>query len=188
MEKIPVKNSHPLTCLHNIDVLVFLWTMKRKRLAPMARFARCISHTADGFLYPVLALVLYRLDPSLGLPFTTALAVGFAFERPLYLILKNTLRRRRPPSALPGFKSHIIPSDQFSFPSGHTSGAFMVAVMLCLYFPLLGIPALIWATLVGAARVTLGVHFPTDIVAGATMGATLAWSATRLLAGSGWLA
>ena len=188
MNKTPAKNLHPLLRLHQLDVVIFHWTMKRRHLEAMARLARSISRSADGFAYPLLALGLYLLDPVRGAHFAAAMALAFALERPLYWVLKNTLRRRRPPSALPDFQSFIIPSDQFSFPSGHTSGAFVTAVLLCLFFPALGGPALVWAALVGASRVTLGVHFPTDIVAGAAMGATLAWSATRLLTGSGWLA
>lgn len=187
MNKTPVKNLHPLLWLHQLDVLIFHWTMKRKRLELLARLARSISRSADGFFYPFLALGLYLLDPVSGISFAAAMALAFTLERPLYWVLKNTLKRRRPPSALPGFQSFIIPSDQFSFPSGHTSGAFVTAVLLCLFFPSLGAVALVWAALVGASRVTLGVHFPTDIVAGATMGGTLAWSATQLLAGNGWL-
>jgi len=188
MNKTPAKNLHPLLRLHQLDVLIFHWTMKRKRLELIARLARCVSHSADGFFYPLLALGLYLVNPDRGAPFAASMALAFMLERPLYWVLKNTLKRRRPPSALPGFQSFIIPSDQFSFPSGHTSGAFVTAMLLCLFFPALSVPALVWAALVGASRVTLGVHFPTDIVAGATMGATLAWSATRLLTGSGWLA
>ncbi len=184
MEKTAPKNPQLLMRLHQLDVSIFHWTMRRKRLELLARLARAISHSADGFAYPVLALALYLVEPVAGAALAAAMALAFALERPTYWVLKNTLRRRRPPSALPGFQSFIIPSDQFSFPSGHTSGAFLVTVLLCLYFPALGLLALPWAVLVGMSRVTLGVHFPTDIVAGAAMGSILAWSAVQLLTGT----
>lgn len=185
MNKTPTKKVEILILLHQLDVVIFHWTMKRKRLDLMARLARTISRSADGFAYPLLALGLYLLDPINGSAFAAAMALTFSLERPLYWVLKNTLKRRRPPSALPGFQSFIVPSDQFSFPSGHTSGAFVCTVLLCLFFPAVAPIAFVWAALVGASRVTLGVHFPSDILAGATMGGILAWSAAQLLAGGG---
>ena len=64
----------------------------------------------------------------------------------------------------------IIPSDKFSFPSGHTSGAFLFSLLMstfsfeifCLLIP--------WAIGVGWARVMLGVHYPGDTLAGAILG------------------
>jgi undecaprenyl-diphosphatase len=64
----------------------------------------------------------------------------------------------------------IIPSDQFSFPSGHTSAAFVMATLIGYFFPLLILPAFAWAFLVGLSRIFLGVHYPTDILAGMAIG------------------
>ena len=180
MNKTAAKSLQVLILLHQVDVVIFYWTMKRKRLNLLARLARGISRTADGFGYPLLALGVYLLDKVQGSALTLAMALGFAAERPLYWVLKNSLKRHRPASALPGYQSFIIPSDQFSFPSGHTSGAFLTAVLLSLFYPAVTPLAIIWATLVGASRVTLGVHFPTDILAGATMGAGITWGAAHL--------
>ncbi|MCV6604885.1 MAG: phosphatase PAP2 family protein, partial [Porticoccaceae bacterium] len=83
-------------------------------------------------------------------------------------------KRDRPADALPEFKSFITPSDKFSLPSGHTSAAFLMAGILChLFNPLVWL-LYPWACLVGTSRVFLGVHFPTDILAGATMGSSIA--------------
>lgn len=183
MNKTSLKIPHSLALLHQLDVVIFYWTMKRKRLHLLARLSRALSRTADGYCYPFLAFGLYFYGTDSSIAFAAAMALGFALERPLYWVLKNGLKRDRPASALPGYQSFIIPSDQFSFPSGHTSGAFLTATLLCLYFPPVAPVALIWATLVGASRVTLGVHFPTDTLAGAAMGATLAWCAVQLLSG-----
>jgi undecaprenyl-diphosphatase len=76
--------------------------------------------------------------------------------------------------ALQNFHSIITPSDQFSFPSGHTSAAFMVATLLAYFFPALSVFLYGWATLVGCSRVMLGVHFPTDILVGAILGISVA--------------
>ena len=59
-----------------------------------------------------------------------------------------------------------------SFPSGHTSDAFSIAMIVSLFFPkaAIVIPMLLWAALVGYSRMDLGVHYPTDVLAGAILG------------------
>ncbi|MEQ1531779.1 MAG: phosphatase PAP2 family protein, partial [Methylococcales bacterium] len=99
-----------------------------------------------------------------------AMLLGFVIERPVYFILKNSLKRNRPQAALENFRSIITPSDQFSFPSGHTSAAFMMATLISYFIPALMIPLFSWAALVGFSRVILGVHFPTDTLVGVALG------------------
>lgn len=169
-----------LQTIHQFDVRAFLWCMRRKRLRLWSALSRNISRTADGYAYPVIALGLLWLAGSTGKTVFWALLIGFAIERSAYFTLKNLLKRNRPADALPEFKSLIIPADKFSLPSGHTSAAFLIAGVLCHFFvPLLWL-LYPWACLVGTSRVFLGVHFPTDILAGAAMGSgvaslTLAW-------------
>ncbi|HYE37388.1 phosphatase PAP2 family protein [Methylocaldum sp.] len=159
--------------IQTCDVNLFLWVTQRKSRRVLVRCARCISKTGDGHLYLILALALAWTRQPTESVLLTCLLLGFAIERPVYFILKNLCRRDRPQAAL-NIPSFIIPSDRFSFPSGHTSAAFLVATLLSFFHPAI-MPLLIaWAVLMGMARVVLGVHFPTDTLIGALMGTLLA--------------
>lgn len=148
--------------------------MCRKRQRQLTRLSKLISHSADGFYYvliPLLMLLVNTISAQLAF---IALATAFCIERPIYCMLKKGLKRNRPADALPDFSSFITPSDQFSFPSGHTSAAFLSATIVATLVPALFWPAYLWACLVGASRILLGVHFPTDTLAGALIGTTVA--------------
>jgi len=163
-----------LQSIHNLDIATFLWCRRRKNHERLAAASRWVSRTADGPLYVVIGLILAISDYISVIPVFLA---AFACERTLYTVTKKFFKRNRPPQAIPNFKSVIIPSDQFSFPSGHTSAAFMMTVMLAAIFPQLYWALIPWAVMVGMSRVILGVHFPTDILAGASLGTSCGMTA-----------
>lgn len=141
-----------------------------------ARVSRLISRTGDGPLYAVLAALLWWQGEAERELVRLAL-LAFAIELPLYLLLKNSLKRQRP-VGLPVF---ITPSDRYSLPSGHTAAAFLMATILATGFPLWAPLLFSWAALVGASRLLLGVHYLSDLVAGALLGGgcavlALSWS------------
>ncbi|MCB1582206.1 MAG: phosphatase PAP2 family protein [Marinicella sp.] len=138
-------------------------------LIPLAK--KC-SSTGDGWMYLLAALIACFSFDEHRL-YILSLLLGYAIERPAYYVLKNLLRRNRPFRVM-DIKNSVDPSDQFSFPSGHTSAAFMFTGLTATAFPVLFIPLIIWAVLIGCSRVILGVHYPSDILVGAVLGMTLA--------------
>jgi undecaprenyl-diphosphatase len=146
----------------------------------LALNSRFISRTADGDLYVLiggLAVLAVGVD-SVFLPHAL---LAFSVERVVYWIMKNSLKRARPAEALPDFKSHIIASDEFSFPSGHTSAAFLFVTLLTFHFGPVLVLLYPWAMAVAMSRVYLGVHFPSDTVMGAVLGSSLALTTASLV-------
>ncbi len=170
--------------LHNYDLYTFDWCLRRRHRQQMTKASRWVSRTADGHLYLLAALILFMYELY---AVCILLLTAFGIERSCYFLLKSHFRRNRPPQAIPGFQSVVQPSDQFSFPSGHTSAAFLIATLSHQLLPGSGWLLYPWATSVGASRVLLGVHFPTDTVAGALLGHSLALVSITLMETSGVL-
>ncbi len=161
-----------LTSIQQKDLRWFEQLQRNRGL--VARHSRNISRSADGPMYLSVAACSYFLERGSDYSLFWLLFVCFTIERSIYFVLKNTCRRRRPPQAIPGFRSQIVASDKFSFPSGHTSAAFMFATCCVLYFGPLAMLLFVWATMVGLSRILLGVHFPTDVLIGACLGTLIA--------------
>lgn len=142
----------------------------------LRRFFAGVSVAGDGPLYlAVLALLLVSLGQG-GVPVVVqALAVA-ACGHLLYRGLKRRTARLRPLDlAESGFTFVVPPLDRYSFPSGHTLHAVAFAAVVSGHLPVFAWLLVPFAVLVAASRVILGLHYPTDVVAGAFLGALLAW-------------
>lgn len=135
----------------------------------------------DGWLwYAMGALVMLDGGPErfrAVLAAALAVAVGIA----LFLQLKRACHRRRPCTMEPHCWATLLPPDQFSFPSGHTITAFSVAVSLSVFYPPMLIGLLFCALSVALSRILLGMHFLSDVLAGAAIGSVLGFTAASLL-------
>ncbi|WP_459844303.1 phosphatase PAP2 family protein [Halanaerocella petrolearia] len=85
-------------------------------------------------------------------------------------IIKRIVNRKRPYKILEQVKLVNAPFCQYSFPSGHTTAIFSLAVTIGFNFPDLSFISQFLATTVGISRAYLGVHYPSDIVIGAIIG------------------
>ncbi len=159
--------------LNNIiywDLLVFRFIFDRNGRTLLDRSFFLISKSADGYLYAIAAVMLLFITPQSGQLFLKAGLLSYGMKVPLYMLIKRRVRRKRPFDDLEGVNFLLAPPDEFSFPSGHTAGAFVFAIICGHLFPLSYAPLLLWASLVGFSRIYVGVHYPTDILAGALLG------------------
>lgn len=173
--------SKLLNNLHQVDLRMMLWCAKSRNHNLLIQLAKKVSRSGDGLLQILLPLGLFALNVDHSLQFLKMVVVAFLIERPLYWLLKNGLKRRRPPEAIPSFQAVITASDKFSFPSGHTAAAFLLATLALLTYGAAAWLLLPWAICVGLSRVVLGVHFPGDIMAGATLGTAIGFYSASLL-------
>ena len=140
-----------------------------------------ISRSGDGFYYPLAVLIAMLVSLPEGLALLKTGSLAFLIELPIYKLIKNTVKRNRPFAQLTGVVNLVVPSDTFSFPSGHTAGAVIMAAQLGFYFPVLIPYVMVWAIAVAFSRICLGVHYPGDILAGAAMGLLSSWAATQMI-------
>lgn len=160
--------------IHEWDVFTFHRITSHLVSSNFVRLARWVSRSADGFFYPIFPAVLIVLEVEGAQQYLHLLLAAFCLERLVYFMAKNSFRRKRPANILPGYCSQITASDEFSFPSGHTSAAFLMVTLLTICFGPWCALLYCWSVMVAASRVVLGVHFPTDTFVGAFMGSILA--------------
>lgn len=103
--------------------------------------------------------------------------VSLGVDGVLTLGIKEIVRRPRPFTTYPDIITAYENEKSMSFPSGHTSLAFATATALSLKYPKWYViaPTYLWACSVGYSRMNLGVHYPSDVLGGAILGAGSAY-------------
>lgn len=132
---------------------------------------RLVSWLGNGVFW--YALMLALLMQGMVTPVVHMIGVG-AIGTAIYSALKRGTSRPRPFKVVPAISAGAAPLDAFSFPSGHTLHAVAFTVVVTGYYPLLFVPLAAFATLVAASRVILGLHYPSDVLAGALLGIAVA--------------
>lgn len=160
-----------------VDAFEHAWCLRLNRSCHVQfvrTFFSVVSRLGDGVFWYALILLLPVFYGESGLmPALRMAIVGFA-GLALYKYLKSRLVRERPYISLAGIVAGTKALDRYSFPSGHTLHAVSFTVLATTSFPELSVLLVPFAVLVAASRVVLGLHYPTDVLAGAAIGAGLA--------------
>jgi len=130
----------------------------------------------DGWLWYAMGAVVMLAGGSERFEAIGAAVLAVSVGIGLFLGLKRTFGRKRPCALEPHCWATLLPPDQFSFPSGHTITAFAVAISLGVFYPAMVLGLLFSAASVAVSRVLLGMHFLSDVLAGALIGTALGYS------------
>jgi undecaprenyl-diphosphatase len=133
----------------------------------------------DGWLWYAMGLVvlIYGGANRFHALLATAAAVGVGIA--VFINLKRVFNRKRPCALEPHCWATLLPPDQFSFPSGHTITAFAVTSSMSAFYPGLLAGLLFCAVSVAVSRILLGMHFLSDVIAGAAIGWGIAYIAVQ---------
>jgi len=133
-----------------------------------------VSRLGDGVAWYVLMALLPVAFGTEGLLTALQMLAAGCVGLALYKTLKQTLVRERPFIGLIGIECAMPPLDRYSFPSGHTLHAVLFTTIAVAHFPELALILVPFTLLVAASRVVLGLHYPTDVLAGAALGGAIA--------------
>jgi undecaprenyl-diphosphatase len=126
------------------------------------------AHSGDSWFWAAGLIILWLLGDSFWKEWAAVQLAGIGLLAALVMGIKFRVRRQRPEGE---WGSIYRNTDPHSFPSGHAARAFLIAVVATMLGPSgLALILWVWAPLVGLARVAMGVHYVSDVIAGAVLG------------------
>ena len=160
-----------MNAIFNFDSAILLWLQNSFRNPVLNPIMIFITHLGDKGLFWIaltLLFLCFRKTRRAGVTSAISMTIGLIVVN---VILKNWLARIRPYELIEELELIIEKQHDFSFPSGHATNALACAwVMFRLLDKKVGVPALILALLICFTRLHVGVHYPTDVLAGIIVG------------------
>lgn len=160
--------------LLELDGNLLLWIQEFLRQEWMTPFWKGITFLGNaGWFWIVLSILLLipKKTRTVGIAGLIALAIGALITN---LALKNLVARTRPYEVIEGLTLLVGKQSDFSFPSGHSCASFAAATA---YYKMAqkghqkwGVLALVLAGFIAFSRLYVGVHYPTDVIAGIVIG------------------
>lgn len=170
--------------IYELDQRILLYIQEYVRddfLTPAMKFITTLGNA--GFIWIVLTILLcltvkYR---KVGCNCVSALLLSLLINN---VFLKNFIARSRPFDVISSLVPLITKPTDYSFPSGHTACSFAVGFLLFRKLPKkYGIPALLLAVLISFSRLYVGVHYPSDVIAGMISGICISYLAEPVTRG-----
>ncbi len=126
------------------------------------------AHSGDSWFWAAALIIAWFFSNNFWKEWETVEFMGLAGLAGVVLVIKFMVKRKRPEGDWGGIYRN---TDPHSFPSGHAARAFLLAVVATALAPgWLALLLWVWAPLVALARVAMGVHYLSDIIAGAVLG------------------
>lgn len=164
----------PLRRIEHADLALCLRCNRVSRHPFWRDFFRAVSRLGDGVFWYVLMAMLPLAYGNAAWPTVARMAVAGVLALGAYKWLKARTARPRPYQVYSAIAAAAPALDRFSFPSGHTLHAVSFSLVAIAGFPGLAPVLLPFVALVALSRPVLGLHYPSDVLAGALVGAGVA--------------
>jgi undecaprenyl-diphosphatase len=146
---------------------------RSSRSSYVRQLFRAVSWLGDGWIWYALILALPLVLGFEGLAASLHVAATGALGVLVYKLIKSRAVRERPYITHSAIQCASAPLDRYSFPSGHTLHAVSFTIMFAHYVPEWTGALAVLALAIALSRVILGLHYPTDVAAGAVLGGLL---------------
>lgn len=160
--------------INRLDVELCQFCNRLSRRFTVRHLFRIVSRLGDGVFWYSLMFALLLQYQSAAIPAVLHMTAVGLICTAIYKVIKRKTLRPRPFSVYPAIVCVGKTLDQFSFPSGHTMYAVAFSIIAAFYFPALIWLVLPFSVLVALSRPILGLHYPSDVLAGAALGAMIA--------------
>jgi undecaprenyl-diphosphatase len=160
---------------------VALWMHGAATRAWVVRLLDTVSRVGDGWLWYAIIVCLPIAKGTVGASASARMIAVGIVNLVVYRIVKRWIARPRPYRTCPGIRACGRSLDEFSFPSGHTLHSVAFSLILTVYYPMFALFVWPFTLLVAVSRIVLGLHYPSDVLVGALIGAITAGVSFNLL-------
>ncbi|WMW46412.1 phosphatase PAP2 family protein [Bacillus paralicheniformis] len=156
--------------IYNFECRVFLGMNSLFHQKALNRYFRSSTHLGGAFCTISASLSLLLFGPGSVRTAGIASAIALLVSHLQVMLIKKLYPRKRPYLTLKETQVLQNPLKDHSFPSGHTTAAFSVITPLMIFFPILTLLLIPVGISVGLSRIYLGLHYPSDVLAGTALG------------------
>jgi len=163
-----------LNRMHRLDSHVCVAVSHTSQYRAIREFFRLVSRLGDGVFWYALMIGILIFKGTDGIAAVLHMALAGLAGSIIYKWLKGKTLRPRPYELNHNIWLTGAPLDKFSFPSGHTLHAVVFSMVAISYYPSLSVVLVPFTALIGLSRLVLGLHYPSDVIAGGLLGALIA--------------